>query len=283
MVIADPLGFVLGLEGLALLRAQAGDFGEPGYTEARISEIAKLLAADRAEFGEPVEYGAIDTVTGYRDWSGHYDDEGNPLIAVEQPVVRSILESLPTGRALDAACGTGRHAAVLAELGHEVAGVDSSSEMLQLARRKLPDADFQLGDLHDLPFPEGAFDIVVCGLALTHQPALEPVLREFRRVLKLGGHLVVSDIHMLSLYLGGVAGAVDAEGRPGRMPASRWLAGDYLRAALNTGLTVRACHEPRWGGDAGHGGPLAQAWCPEAAAAAYRDTPAAIIWQFQKP
>ncbi|MEV4109428.1 hypothetical protein [Nonomuraea sp. NPDC049695] len=45
-----------------------------------------------------------------------------------------------------------------------------------------------------------------------------------------------------------------------------------------------ACHEPRWGEvSGGHGGPLAQRWCPEAAAAAYHDTPAVIIWHLRRP
>lgn len=282
MVSSSPLGFLLGLEGAALLRAAAGDFRDKDFIEARIDEIKTMLAADRQQFADDVEPGDIDVATGYRDWSTHYDHESNPLFAVEQPVVGAILELLPTGRALDAACGTGRYAKVLDRLGHQVVGVDGSAEMLALARPKVPGARFHHGDLHDLPLPDVEFDLVVCALALTHQPALEPALRELCRVLKPGGHLVLSDIHIASLYLGGVAGGTDADGRPGWMPASRWLPSHYLQTALSLGLQVRGCAEPPWGGDTGHGGPLAQQWCPQAAAASYRDTPAAIVWHFHK-
>ena len=183
--------------------------------------------------------------------------------------------------ALDAACGTGRHSAKLAGLGHEVIGVDSSAEMLALAARKVPDGRFLLGDLTDLPVPAASVDLVVCGLALTHQPSLLPVFREFARVLRPGGRVVTSDIHGQTIPLGGVAQARSDDGVVRFMPASRFLASDYLAAALGAGLQVEVCHEPRWGVVEGEGGPLAQYYCPDAAAAAYRDAPAAIIWQFR--
>ncbi len=57
---------------------------------------------------------ALTTAEGYRNWAATYDLQANQLIDMEQPIVRGILDRLPPGTALDAACGTGRHAAVLA-------------------------------------------------------------------------------------------------------------------------------------------------------------------------
>jgi len=88
--------------------------------------------------------------------------------------------------------------------------------------------------------------------------------------------------NVVSLYFGGVAGAVGPDGRPGTMPAKRWLASDYLAAALPLGLRVRACVEPRWSGGPNSGGPLAEQWCPEAASASYTGLPAAVVWHFQR-
>ena len=119
-------------------------------------------------------------------------------------------------------------------------------------------------------------DAAVCTLALTHLPDLGAALGELARVVQAGGTIVTSDIHVLSLYLGGVA---YADGR--RMPASRYFASDYVRAALRAGVEIETCLEPRWGTIEGGGGPLAQTWCPAAAAAAYGDTPAAIVWAFR--
>jgi hypothetical protein len=97
MTYRHPLAFLLGLEGIALLRADAGDGFDAAYTEERIAEVRAMLAAyDRGEFGTGETVGATDTVTGYRSWSAHYD-EFNPLIVVEEPPVRELLDTLPAG------------------------------------------------------------------------------------------------------------------------------------------------------------------------------------------
>nr|WP_202885020.1 class I SAM-dependent methyltransferase [Actinopolymorpha cephalotaxi] len=275
---------MLGLEGIALLRAQAGDDLGPdtGFVQARLDEIREILADPDLSARPGGTVGEIGTRDGYAEWVHSYDDGDNPLIAREEPVVRPLLDALKVGRVLDAACGTGRHSQYLAELGHEVVGVDSSPEMLARARAKIPAGDFRQADLDDVPFPDGSFDSVVCSLALTHQPRLEPALEEFARVVRPGGQVVLSDIHWLSLYLGGVAAVAGPDGVLA-MPASRFLPSDYLTAALASGFTVRACHEPRWGDvPGGHGGSDAQRYCPEAARAAARDTPALIVWHLER-
>jgi ubiquinone/menaquinone biosynthesis C-methylase UbiE len=112
---------------------------------------------------------------------------------LEQPIVREILDGLPRGIALDAACGTGRHSAYLASLGYTVIGVDSSAAMLERAREKVSDGTFHESDLYDLPLSDDHVDVVVCALALMHVPEIEPALAELVRVLRPGGSLVISD------------------------------------------------------------------------------------------
>jgi SAM-dependent methyltransferase len=193
-----------------------------------------------------------------------------------------IRAALPVGRALDAACGTGRHSRYLAGLGHEVVGVDASAEMLARARAVLPDVRFRQGDLNALPMGDGEVDLVVCALALAHVPDLSGVFAEFTRVLSAGGHLVISDLHAQSRYLGGVPTVVGPDGRTSSLPSYPHLASDYLAASLAGGLSVRHCAEPLWPADPEAGGSQAQQWCADAVAAAYEGTPAAIIWHFQR-
>jgi SAM-dependent methyltransferase len=167
------LAFLLGLEGVALPRAFAGDGFDREFVEARIAETRTLLDRATPLVGEGVEVGQINTVDGYRTWSATYDEPGNPLIEVEEPIVCHIIDGLPTGSAMDAACGTGRHTEYLVTRGHRVIGVDSSPDMLARARMRVPQADFLSGDLHQLPVLDGEVDLVVCALALTHVSALD--------------------------------------------------------------------------------------------------------------
>src|SRR5260370_42244114 len=94
---------------------------------------------------------------------------------MEEPVVREIIDGLPPGRALDAACGTGRHAAYLAARSHVVTGVDISPGMLAVATAKLPGVDFRHRDLRPPPLPDAAADPGV--VALPPPPPPRPASR----------------------------------------------------------------------------------------------------------
>jgi malonyl-CoA O-methyltransferase len=135
---------------------------------------------------------------GYDRWAEIYDDEDNPLIGLEEPVVREALGDVAGLEALDLGCGTGRHALWLAGKGASVTAVDFSAGMMEKARAK-PGADrvrFVVHDLHEpLPFPDGAFDRVVSGLVLEHLRDFGAFFGEARRVLKPGGRAVVSGMH----------------------------------------------------------------------------------------
>ena len=74
---------------------------------------------------------------GYDRWAAVYDHEANPLIGLEEPVVREALGDVRGLAALDLGCGTGRHALWLAAHGATVTAVDFSEGMLAAARRNL--------------------------------------------------------------------------------------------------------------------------------------------------
>ncbi|MEU5976842.1 class I SAM-dependent methyltransferase [Streptomyces sp. NPDC047315] len=297
MTHENPLAYLLGLEGLALLRTFTGEYdGE--FAAARIAEVRRLLDDERlARAG--VEVDRIDPGEGYRIWSRTYDSP-NSAFDTDGPALGDLLDGLPAGTALDAACGTGRMSAVLADRGHAVIGVDGSPDMLARARERVPDGDFRTGDLHRLPVADASVDLVVCALALTHVPDLRPVLAEFGRVLRPGGHLVTSDVHPEQVARSAVPALRDDDGRPGRLASHVHRIGDYVRAALAAGFAVRSCEEPRpvvtrpepsqAAGDPGTAvanGPW-ELWpwslaalVPEAARAASADVPGVVVWHFQ--
>jgi ubiquinone/menaquinone biosynthesis C-methylase UbiE len=300
MIYQHPLAYLLGLEGIALLQAFCGAH-DRDFTLARLGEVRALLDSGE-ELGDGVEACSITTSEGYARWAAFYDDPGNQLIDLEEPVVREMLDGLPRGVALDAACGTGRHSAYLASLGHEVIGVDTSREMLARAREKVPAGEFYEADLHDLPLGDDSVGVVVCALALSHAPDLAQAFSELVRVLRPNGHLVISDSRGLIGDIGLPLVKIGPDGNFGYMPVWSRLASDYLAAALPLGLQVRRCEEPRrpypMVDDNGTvpydsssppehvpGNPpniwALHRFCPAATNAAWRGKPVAIIWHFQ--
>jgi ubiquinone/menaquinone biosynthesis C-methylase UbiE len=296
VIYEHPLAYLLGLEGVALLRGFIGDF-DRDFTESRIAEVRRLLD-DQSLANAAVEVHRVGTVEGYRVWSQTYDQPGNATFDIDEPDVKRIIDTLAAGDALDAACGTGRYAQWLAERGHRVTGVDSSPDMLAHARARVPQGEFLRGDLHQLPVADAEMDLVVCGLALTHLPALDPVMAEFARVLRPGGHLIIADMHPEAVARGSIPPVRSPSGRPQRLVSYRHRVGDYLRAALPVGLQLRGCEEPlvptrdhSASSDASTASNTLAPWetwpwsltelVPEAARAANEGAAAVIIWHFQ--
>jgi 2-polyprenyl-3-methyl-5-hydroxy-6-metoxy-1,4-benzoquinol methylase len=132
--------YALGLHGVAVIRNWLRGNEMVAAQVRELRDFAVTL--DRNPSNIEFELHEKDVTTGYAAWSVTYDQPVNPLVSLEQPIVRSFIDAIPPGRALDAACGTGRHTAYLCMRGFETTGVDVTSEMLALAREKVPAARF---------------------------------------------------------------------------------------------------------------------------------------------
>jgi len=268
---------LVGVEGLALLR-QMFD-GQDEGADARLAEVRRLVDPDAdASLGARIDVPEEAVTAGYGRWAATYDAPGNPLIAVEQPAVWSLLATSPAGVALDAACGTGRHTRRLADLRHRVIGVDTTPEMLGRARAAVPEAALVRGDLTRLPLRSASVDLAVCALALDHAPALLDPIRELGRVVRPGGRLVISDIHPVQSAIGAAAFFRAADGSAGFVRNHRHVHSEYLDAFAETGLEVRRCIEPRFGPGEVALQTIAGRHLPDAASAAYLGLPAALVW-----
>ncbi|HEY8544950.1 MAG TPA: class I SAM-dependent methyltransferase [Acidimicrobiales bacterium] len=269
---------LVGVEGLALLRHLYD--GDDTDADARLAEVRRLLDDEAVAGGEATA--ESDVVTGYDAWAERYDEPGNLLIGIEEPVVWSLLERRKPGPALDAACGTGRHTRRLVELGHDVVGVDLSPGMLRVARQAVPAARFLEGDLRALPLGDARVDLVVCGLALAHPPSLVEPMAEIGRVLRPGGHAVLSVLHPFQAHLGWHAPFSGADGARGFVREHSHTHADYLAAFRAAGLRVDDCVEPELtAADVAHKR-RAFRHIPEATLAAYVGLPAALVWDVVK-
>jgi SAM-dependent methyltransferase len=272
--------FRAGVAGLGLMRLMP-DGSEQEIATAREAMQSCLQALPPGEILESLP--EVDAVTGYREWAETYDLPGNPLIDLEEPAVTRLLEPLPAGVALDVAAGTGRYARRLAALGHRTLAVDLSSAMLR-GLSDLADVDRAVGDMTALPVADAAVDVVVCSLALTHLPKLEPAIAEIARVLRPGGRAVLSDIHPLIAATGGMAFYSTAGGKVRFVRNHVHWPSSYLAAFGTPGLLVRECLEPRLGDDSGvpHFMDSLPALVDAAARAAFADLPGALVWDLER-
>jgi demethylmenaquinone methyltransferase/2-methoxy-6-polyprenyl-1,4-benzoquinol methylase len=106
----------------------------------------------------------------------------------------AMAEIPPGSRVGDVACGTGDFVSLLVGEGHTAVGIDMSTRMLAVARARLPEGHFAVGDALDLPFPTSSLDALTCGFALRNLTSISAFLAEAARVLRPGGVLVVAEV-----------------------------------------------------------------------------------------
>jgi ubiquinone/menaquinone biosynthesis C-methylase UbiE len=273
--------YAVGVLGFSLIRNW---YKDAESNEDRVREMREVLDnADQFPWNIRLDPQEQDLIGGYAEWS-HFYDGPNPLITTETAVSQPVLRRLATGagRVLDAACGTGRHAQFLDSLGCDVVGIDQSREMLEVARGKLPSVRFELGSVENMPFDDNEFDLAVASLALCHLDDPTTALTELARVVRVGGHVVITDPHPSSELVGGQAfyGGI-VEGQPMRWVRNHYhTASTWLRSFKVAGLTVDGCLEEPFGDDQIASFPVS-IFYPDATLAALSGLPSLWLWELR--
>jgi SAM-dependent methyltransferase len=121
-------------------------------------------------------------------WGARADDWAEQELQ-HRPLYERVLRDLDIGEGttlLDVGSGSGVFCRLAADAGARVTGIDAAEPLVEIARKRVPEADFRIGDLQFLPFGENAFDVVT-GFN-SFQYAADPVaaLAEAKRVAKRG-------------------------------------------------------------------------------------------------
>jgi glycine/sarcosine N-methyltransferase len=153
--------------------------------------------------------GAYETLAADYDWL-FGDDVLADGGAINQPATARLLQRIsPTSAVLDAACGTGIDAAVLARRGFTVWAADGSEAMAEGAaarfRRERLAIPVLCSSWPDLPVVTGErFDVVLCtGNALVHASGRDPMVQALtglRQMARPGGHVVVDSRNWEKLH-----------------------------------------------------------------------------------
>jgi len=140
-----------------------------------------------ASYEDPQAAAAFEAHAANSAYNAHYD----------RPAVLELVGAVQGLDVLDAACGPGFYAAELLARGGRVIGFDRSLAMLHLARKRAGPTVPLLRCGLDTPFPfsDGAFDLIVCALAIHYVTDRSHALREMQRVLRTDGALVLSTQH----------------------------------------------------------------------------------------
>ncbi|HUG12586.1 MAG TPA: class I SAM-dependent methyltransferase [Opitutaceae bacterium] len=146
--------------------------------EAKPEFVNRLFDKGAKHYDSVVDWGFLRSGSSYRHWTLQKHGLG------------------PGHHLLDAACGTGLVAVGAAKIlgtAENITCLDPSEGMLNVARSKLA-ANFVLGRAEQMPLPDNAFDFLTMGYALRHVTELETTFREYRRVLKPGGKLLILEV-----------------------------------------------------------------------------------------
>lgn len=123
-----------------------------------------------------------------KDWS--QIQEGTVV-----PLYQAALQEMRVGTdttLLDVGCGAGKFCQMAAKLGAKVAGIDATEELLEIARERVPQGDFRVGEMEELPYSDSSFDIITGFNSFQYASSPVNALRQARRVARPQGTVVIA-------------------------------------------------------------------------------------------
>jgi SAM-dependent methyltransferase len=174
-------------------------------------------------------------------WSADPDgwarDAESRLVTLYEAVLELLSPRRGT-RLLDAGCGAGLFASMAVGRGAEVHGLDAAPGLVEYARRRVPDAEFVVGDIGALPFADRGFDAVTALNSLLYASDPPRALAELARVTAPGGRVALSwgcgsEQATCAELLDALRTAIPATGRTPHQ-ASLTLTDDRQRSAAMT-------------------------------------------------
>jgi ubiquinone/menaquinone biosynthesis C-methylase UbiE len=159
------------------------------YIDKILNKLKKKKTAQR-----------LSSTEAYKLWSSFYDKQpDNVVLFLEEKLFREMISSMTIKDKviLDIGCGTGRHWRELLNLNPaRLKGIDSSKEMLGKLKSKFQDAEVFVSQNNSLEnFEDSSFDLIISTLTIGHIKEIEVFFKEWNRVLRTNGEILITDFH----------------------------------------------------------------------------------------
>jgi cytosine/adenosine deaminase-related metal-dependent hydrolase/ubiquinone/menaquinone biosynthesis C-methylase UbiE len=179
-------------------------------------------------------------------WAEVYDEQPNPLTALEERILAGVLPPLRGRDVLDAGCGTGRWLNRIAEFEpRSLTGVDASAAMLKRAMMKLgTKAALHHGDCTRLPVGAGSCDLLFCSFVLSYIADLKGFAKECARVMRTRGVVLLSDMHPVTALERGWKRSFQHDGASLQLVTRYRTLHSIIDAFQEYGFEVEYCLEP---------------------------------------
>lgn len=128
-------------------------------------------------------------------WGAKAKDWAEVQEGMVTPLYQAVLQKTRVGadtHLLDVGCGAGMFCRMAAKLGARISGLDATEPLIAIARRRVPQGDFRVGEMEELPFADQQFDVVTGFNSFQFADSPVKALREARRVARTGALVVAA-------------------------------------------------------------------------------------------
>jgi SAM-dependent methyltransferase len=122
-----------------------------------------------------------------RSWATYQEAAMRPLYEI----TLDALEPLAGTRLLDAGCGAGLVVRLATDRGATASGLDASDNLLGVARERTPHAELRVGEIQELPYPDGSFDMVTAFNSIQYAADPAAAVAQLARVTRSGGLVAI--------------------------------------------------------------------------------------------
>jgi SAM-dependent methyltransferase len=128
-------------------------------------------------------------------WGARAEDWAQWQEPTAAPLFEAVLREAGVGKDtafLDVGCGAGLAGRLAADRGARVSGIDATPELIAIARRRLPEGDYRVEEMEELPYPDASFDLITGFNSFQYAARPAAALSEAARVVRHGGRVALA-------------------------------------------------------------------------------------------